>query len=244
MKVIGAGLPRTATTTQLMVLEQLGFAPCYHMRNLLGDLSNALPVWEGLLAGELGLEQILGGFESCCDYPASRYCVELAELYPDAKVLLSVRSGESWARSLRETIWPMYFGHSVMHHVNEARSVIDDEWRRFLELMVHMTWDAQTGALVGADTADDAELAAIMERWNEHVKASIAPERLLVWNPVDGWEPLCEFLEVPVPDGPVPHVNDVTSFHEGVLGGALAKLNAWWDRRERPAQGLHGAPPA
>ena len=51
------------------------------------------------------------------------------------------------------------------------------------------------------------------------MKASIAPERLLVWNPADGWEPLCEFLEVPVPDGPVPHVNDVAAFHEGVLGG-------------------------
>ena len=41
MQVIGAGLPRTATTTQMVVLEQLGFAPCYHMRDLLfaADLS-------------------------------------------------------------------------------------------------------------------------------------------------------------------------------------------------------------
>ena len=37
MKVIGAGLPRTATSTQLIAFEQLGFGPCYHMRNLLGE---------------------------------------------------------------------------------------------------------------------------------------------------------------------------------------------------------------
>jgi len=27
-----------------------------------------------------------------------------------------------------------------------------------------------------------------------------------------------------------------------MLGGGLAKLNAWWDQRERSATGLHGAP--
>jgi len=38
MKVIGAGLPRTATTTQMFALEQLDCCPCYHMRDLLVDL--------------------------------------------------------------------------------------------------------------------------------------------------------------------------------------------------------------
>src|SRR5207245_3760734 len=51
MKVIGAGLPRTATTTQMVALEQLGFAPCYHMRNVLGDLENELPHWEAAQDG-------------------------------------------------------------------------------------------------------------------------------------------------------------------------------------------------
>jgi hypothetical protein len=42
----------------------------------------------------------------------------------------------------------------------------------------------------------------------------------------------------------VPRVNDTAAFHEGILGGAFAALNAWWDQRELPAGGLHGAPPA
>jgi len=45
-----------------------------------------------------------------------------------------------------------------------------------------------------------------------------------------------------VPEGPVPRVNDTAAFHEGILGGGLAAVNAWWDQRERPAGGLHGAP--
>ncbi len=37
MKLIGAGLPRTATTTQMIALEMLGL-PCYHMRDMMADL--------------------------------------------------------------------------------------------------------------------------------------------------------------------------------------------------------------
>ena len=242
MKVIGAGLPRTATTTQLAVLEQLGFGPCYHMRNLMADFASGLPPWERVAQGNPDWDEIFDGFESCCDFPASRYYRELAEHYPDAKVLLSVRSGEGWVASMRETIWPMYFGDSLLHHVNQARGLVDEHWGRFLALMVHQCWDPQTGALVGAGTADDAELAELMERWNEGVIDAIAPERLLVWSPADGWEPLCEFLEVAVPDGPVPQINDTAAFKEGMFGGALAALNAWWERRERPKESLHGAP--
>ena len=56
MRVIGAGLPRTATTTQMVVLEQLGFGPCYHMRDLLSDLPKGLPLWEARRRGQGRLE--------------------------------------------------------------------------------------------------------------------------------------------------------------------------------------------
>ena len=239
MKVIGAGLPRTATTTTLMAFEQLGFAPCYHMRDVLGDLDGQLPLWERVVEGDPDWEAIFGSAESMCDFPASRYYRELLDVYPDAKVVLSVRSAEGWVRSMRETIWPIFFGDSVMHHVNEARRVVDRNWDRFLAMALQL-W-ADTSAVTGDDESD-ADLAAAMERWNEQVKASVPVDRLLVWEPAQGWEPLCEFLDVAVPDGPVPNVNDTSAFKEGILGGGLAVLNAWWDQRERPTGGLHGAP--
>jgi Sulfotransferase domain len=240
MKVIGAGLPRTATSTQLVVLEQLGFAECYHMRNVLMDLENELPKWERLAAGEGDWEKILGGFNSCCDFPTARYYRELADYYPDAKVLLSVRSADGWVRSMHETIWSLYNGDSVMHYTNSARMVVNPLWRRYIALMLPMTF-AGDGPMVGADAASDEEFGAMMDRWNDEVRATIPAERLLVWDPADGWEPLCEFLEVPVPDGPVPRINDTAAFKEGIIGGALNDLAAWWDQRERPASGLHGA---
>ena len=35
LSVIGAGFPRTATWSQKLALEQLGFGPCYHMSEAL-----------------------------------------------------------------------------------------------------------------------------------------------------------------------------------------------------------------
>ena len=64
MKIIGAGLPRTATTTQMYALEKLGFGPCYHMRDLLADLEGALPLWERVAEGAPDWDRILGKSQS------------------------------------------------------------------------------------------------------------------------------------------------------------------------------------
>ena len=241
MRLIGAGLPRTATTTQMVALERLGFGPCYHMRELLADLESGLPLWEGVAEGEADWERIFAAANSTVDWPSARYYGELMDRYPDAKVLLSVRDGESWVRSMRETVWGIFHGDSVIRHVCEARAVLDPLWRRYAALMRRITWEPRTGALAG-DTSTDAGLIAVMDRWNDAVKSAVPADRLLVWDPREGWEPLCEFLEVEAPAEPLPRLNDTASFREGIIGDALGVLNEWWDERERPASGLHGAP--
>jgi hypothetical protein len=241
MKVIGAGLPRTATTTQLFALEQLGFGPCYHMRDVLMDLEGQLPHWEAVAAGNADWNTIFGDAQSTVDFPSGRFYKELMEVYPDAKVLLSVRSAEGWVRSMRETIWGVYYGDNVLRRLSDARATVDPLWQRYITLMTTMTWDETTGAMAG-DTADDAEFGRIMEGWNESVKETVPADRLLVWDPKDGWEPLCEFLEVPVPSDPLPNLNDTESFKAGIIGGSLAVLNGWWEAQPKPQTGLHGAP--
>lgn len=240
MRVIGAGLPRTATTTQAIAFEKLGFAPCYHMRDLLMDMETGLDQWEAVTRGEPDWETIFGDAQSSCDWPSARCYKEVFEHYPDSKVVLSVREPESWIRSMRETVWAIYFGDSVTHHVCEARAVLDPLWRRFMNLMTVMTWD-ENSLGPPEQTFDDAGLAAAMHRWNEKVKRDIPADRLLVWEPREGWEPLCDFLEVPIPDEPLPNANDTLAFKEGIIGGALAVVNEWWEQRERPASGLHAA---
>ena len=101
MKIIGAGLPRTATTTQMYALEKLDCGPCYHMRDLLLDLERGLPLWEAVAEGKPDWETIFGEARSTCDWPSARYYRELMDYYPEAKVLLSVRDGEEWAKSMQ-----------------------------------------------------------------------------------------------------------------------------------------------
>jgi hypothetical protein len=240
MKVIGAGLPRTATTTQMFALERLGLGPCYHMRDLLADLESGLPLWERVAEGSPDWERIFGGAHSTVDWPSARYYRELMDYYPDAKILLSVRDSGAWVRSMQETVWGIFHGDSVIHHVCKARAVLDPLWRRYTALMNRITWEEPTGALAG-DTSTDAGLAAVMDRWNDEVRSTVASDRLLVWDPSEGWDPLCAFLEVDVPEEQLPRLNDTVSFREGIIGGALDVVNGWWEERERPTSGLHGA---
>jgi Sulfotransferase domain len=231
---------RTATTTQMVALEQLGFGPCYHMRDLLADLKTGLPLWEDAAEGSPDWERIFGDSRSTLDWPSARFYRELMDYYPDAKVLLSVRDGEAWVRSMRATVWGMLHGDSVIHHVSDARAVLDPLWQRYIALMRRISWQEDTGVLAG-ETSTDAGLAAVMNRWNEEVKCTVPAERLLVWDLSEGWEPLCDFLEVDVPADPLPRLNDTVSFREGIIGEAIGVVNEWWDERERPTSGLHGA---
>jgi Sulfotransferase domain len=81
------------------------------------------------------------------------------------------------------------------------------------------------------------EMAAGMKRWNQEVIDTVPSERLLVWWPTDGWEPLCEFLEVPVPDQPVPNVNDTENFQKNlIMAPAIAAINAWWEENKALGQ--------
>ena len=73
----------------------------------------------------------------------------------------------------------------------------------------------QTFGVAFAD--GDAAIAAYRRR-TEEVRATIAPERLLVFDVAEGWDPLCRFLGVPEPDSPFPHHNTTAEFWEIVKG--------------------------
>ena len=190
MQVIGAGLPRTATTTQMVALEQLGFGPCYHMRDLLADLEVGPAAVGKRRRGRPDWERIFGDAHSTVDWPSARYYRELMDYYPDAKVLLSVRDSEAWVRSMRETVWGIFHGDSVIHHVSDARAVLDPLWQPLHRADEPHHVGRRTGVLAG-DTSTDEGLAAVMNRWNDTVKSTVPADRLLVWDPREGWEPLC-----------------------------------------------------
>jgi hypothetical protein len=229
MRVIGAGLPRTGTLTQKLALEQLGVGPCYHWVNVIADLDQ-VGLWDRAMDGEALWGELFAGHNSTVDWPGGYFYRELADAYPEAKVLLSVREPEGWERSFRETIETMSHGRSLMPLLARARAEIDPRWERYLELVDRMFWGPQ--GTFAAGYAEPAQLIEQMLRHEQEVKRAIAPERLLVWEVGEGWQPLCEFLEVPVPQEPLPHANDRGEFVQRVIGGALDALQAWREANE------------
>jgi hypothetical protein len=226
MRLIGAGLPRTATLSQKIALEMLGYGPCYHMVNVLRDL-DLTPRWRSALEGSSDeLVSLFDGFHATVDWPGAFFYRELMEAYPDAKVLLSVRDGEAWERSMGDTIWGIFYGDILIHDLSSALAKVDPKWAAYIELMMTM-WEKS--GLLGSERqgAGSGYMAVTMKSYNEEVRRTVPPERLLVWSPADGWGPLCEFLGAPVPDAPFPHVNDSQGFAERIIDASLATLGQW-----------------
>jgi hypothetical protein len=236
MKLIGAGLPRTATTSQKVALEMLGLST-YHMVDLMSDFSH-LELWNRAEDGEDVWDELLAGRDATVDWPGARYYAPLMDKYPDAKVLLSVRDHESWERSMRATICPIYFGDEVMHHLSDARMLIDEDWRGWIMLMRRMCWEGR-GPLRDAPETKEG-LIRSAQRWNDEVKATVPADRLLVWEPKDGWEPLCELLDLPVPDVEFPRVNDMAGFQQGIMGGTVRAISAWWEANQPGVEATAG----
>ncbi|KRA83807.1 sulfotransferase family protein [Altererythrobacter sp. Root672] len=204
LKVIGAGLGRTATFSLKFALEHLGFGPCYHMSEVFAGGRRNVPLWLDVIEGRPDWDAVFDGFESTTDYPACTYWRELAEHYPEAKVVLSVRDADSWFDSVTETIFSQGMQASLAGSPLETmmQGVVFDRFK-------------------GGDILDREFMTDWFVRRNQAVCDALPPERLLVFSPKEGWEPLCTFLDVPVPYGPFPRVNsrDELTSHSDEQGG-------------------------
>ena len=202
LNVIGAGLGRTGTLSLKFALEALGVGPCYHMMEVF-RLPKAPGQWARAADGEtMDWEEVFEGFNSTVDWPACDFYAELAELYPDAKVILSVRDADGWYESTQATIF---------RESNHASA--PPQWvEMFKKLIVRNKF--------GGDLHTRDHVIGVYERHNDEVRRTIPAERLLEYRPGDGWEPLCAFLGVPVPDAPYPKTNSTEEFQARVAARA------------------------
>ena len=203
LKVIGAGVGRTGTYSLKFALNELGFGPCHHMEEVANNLTVQLPLWQAALQGRADWDAIYNGFESAVDWPTARFFRELHAAYPEAKFILGHRSPRSWAESFDATIYKL---------ISEADQAPDhlQDWLAMAREVILQTGIPAVADVAGLEAAFSAHLDA--------VKATIPADRLLVYQVKDGWEPLCAFLGVPVPDAPFPRTNDRSEFWDLIKG--------------------------
>jgi hypothetical protein len=213
IRVIGAGFGRTGTLSLKAALEQLGFGRCYHMTDVLARMGDAR-IWDAAGRGEpVDWETLFAGYQATVDWPGCSFYRELLRRYPDAKVILTVRDPERWYDSAHQTI---YF---VRHAFPAWTAVAFPRMRVFRRMLDRVVWD---GTFRGR-FEDRAFAIDVFNRHNEQVRRDVRADHLLVYEVREGWEPLCAFLGVPVPEGkPFPHLNDAAEFRTRIRRGARA----------------------
>ncbi len=202
LSIIGPGFGRTGTNTLKLALEQLGFGPCHHMYEVIDRPESAVD-WQRALDGDdVDWGKVLSGYKSQVDWPGAFFWRELLEWSPDTKVLLSVRDEDAWFKSVTNTIFA----------VRADPAKIKDPVQAALAQMVNDLIDRA----IGSTERDRDTVLAAYRRNIEEVTNEVPTEKLLKFDVRQGWEPLCEFLDVAVPDQPMPNTNSTEEFLSGV----------------------------
>jgi hypothetical protein len=216
LQIIGAGFGRTGTKSLQLALETLGYGKCYHMEALLRNPEGVKHWADAYNESSVNWNALFQGYNSIVDFPGSMYYKELHNYYPEAKVILSVRDPESWYQSALKTIYAFDPGPAIkiklllkMPFSSTARNLfkviqLNDKsiWKKFFE-------------------GKFEDKAYAINKFNTHieeVKQTIPENQLLIFEAKDGWQPLCEFLNKPIPETPYPRSNKGENFHEWATG--------------------------
>jgi hypothetical protein len=206
LKIIGAGFGRTGTLSTYTALKELGY-PCYHMLEVIGNKENKshLDFWNGVANTPAGQQhnwnEVFENYTATVDNPGCCVWRELLEANPDAKVLLTLhpRGPEAWYESTIDTI---YFTENMWQF--KVIELCTSFGRKMGNMSYKLIWQrSHKGTMINKTAA--------IARYHEHIeeiKATVPPEKLLIFTVDQGWEPLCKFLGAEVPPTAFPNVND------------------------------------
>jgi hypothetical protein len=213
MKVIGVGGPRTGTASLKDALEILGFGRCYHMEWLFNHQED-LKYWHELFdTGKTDFDRLFQGCQSTVDFPGYLNYKALYKQYPDAKFILNYRDPEAWYESAKHTVHSVT-PQTIPQKLKMLRKMIfSRRFRRLAQsfrLVEKYLWKGK----YRGNFNDREQTLEIFRSFYDEVKNTIPTDQLLVYKIADGWGPLCEFLDVPVPKENFPHKNQRKDFQE------------------------------
>ncbi|KAF4980004.1 hypothetical protein FZEAL_3866 [Fusarium zealandicum] len=218
MEVLALGMSRTGTSSMQRALMILGYDDVYHGFAMFSNICE-VELWKEALRrkyepqpgqkplGRDDFDQLLGHCGAICDYPANCFGPEMVSAYPDSKVVLVERDVDAWFKSYDESVIAVMF-NPIWRFLSAIGAKYVSEVDGLTCLWCKHIFKA---------TNKEELYANAREGYKRHyriVRETTPPERLLEYSLKDGWEPLCAFLDKPVPDVPFPHINDKDSFHE------------------------------
>ena len=200
LMVIGANLGRTGTQSFVEALRRLGLK-CYHFKDGVYETQGHFDIWDDVIDNypqnattfNILVDKLAeDGFNATSDFPAFVFYKEFFDLYPDAKVVVTIRpndkEGIGFASSFVDAIVPLYkFANDIPFRYLKIFQIFS---KMFVWSLTHY------GVPLDPITKlpDPKDLAAAQDIWIERVKSTIPTDKLLIFSYKDGWEPLCDFL--------------------------------------------------
>lgn len=162
--------------------------------------------------GTTNFNLLFKGYDAIVDFPGYIFYQAIYLAYPEAKVILSTRDFDSWYKSAANTIYQS--GPNLTQKVLLSFQLpFSSRLRKLIKVVKFankVVWQEE----FAGKFEDKAFAKSVFEQHHEAVKRSISPEKLLVYHVKDGWEPLCQFLDKPVPTETFPRVNQQVAFKE------------------------------
>ncbi|MEH6452397.1 MAG: sulfotransferase family protein [Psychromonas sp.] len=155
-----------------------------------------IATWRAAASGEIpDWAQIFEDYSSTVDWPAAYFWRELSEYFPNAKIILSVRDADAWYESINNTI---------------LQILRDSEDQESIGMkLIH-------DGVFGGNITDRQHVIDVFNKNILAVQAEFGQDRLLTYELGSGWEPLCQFLQCPIPDQPYPYGNNTADFKRKV----------------------------
>ncbi|EXM13254.1 Sulfotransferase, S mansonii-type [Fusarium oxysporum f. sp. vasinfectum] len=216
MKVLALGLPRTGSASIAEALTILGYKGVHHGLKAIDSLDDwkvinraadatfpVLPTYTGEPFTRDEWDELYGPCEAGTDM-AALFATQLVKVYPNAKVILVVRDFDKWYASY-ETVFEQLWSFGADLAINYAEPLIGFE-----------TGVASRKAILGFFEAKNVQEArnnarVVYERHYRQLREVVPPEKLLVYRMGEGWEPMCGFLDKPVPDVEFPWINEAAA---------------------------------
>jgi len=213
IKIIGAGFPRTGTTTLKRSLETLGHNRVYHMKELLVN-PDRLQYWKTLdETGTTDWDSLYDGYDATVDFPAYPWYKEHMLQYPDAKVVLTVRDFEDWYKSVYSTVYQAG-PQTPIEKIKMIGKLLTNSRVRNVVSCIKLFKKKFFAQEMSGKFLDKEHAKGVWDGHLAAVKAHVPEDKLLIYDVREGWAPICKFLGVEEPSEPLPHLNKKENFKQ------------------------------
>eukprot|EP01084_Bolivina_argentea_P279789 478372_1 len=220
LEIINAGFFRCGSASLAEALRQLGCGPIWHTQTNSREKNKKGLIWwtKHVILDKIENDDVTINFDEWLQEIQSKVIMDVPVVfiwdkifaqYPKSKVIVVVRDDlDRWVISYQIILnsvaylygFPVkyimkfvpFFSAEVLFHFKYWNKYHNGDVSKFCE-------------------ANNEEIKKMLKdklkKHIEKVKRIVPPNQLLIFKVSDGWNPLCEFLQKPIPDKPFPRIN-------------------------------------